>query len=90
MPIKAARITVTDAATAIAGDEDETLEPATLIVRNRGSESVDLGGSNVTSGAGFELKTTEREEITLARGEQLFGIAATGKSVRIDVLKVGD
>lgn len=87
--VKGSRVTVKQAATAL-GKDDDSISPTRLIVRNRGSESVDLGDATVVSGAGFELKSGDREEIPLAKGETIFGIAATGKEIRVDVLELGD
>jgi hypothetical protein len=56
------------------------------VVRNRGSASIDIGGSDVATGAGFELAAGD--VLAFEGDEVLYGVAASG-TVRIDVLRTG-
>lgn len=88
MSVSAARVTVGGTATALNTDTDTT-SGTSLVVTNRDtSESVDLGGADVTSGGGFELKAGESVSADLGAGEQLYAIS-DGTEVRVDVLRSG-
>jgi hypothetical protein len=78
------RIKVKDKATKII---DGTVAADSVVVRNAGSESIDLGGSDVASGKGFAL-AKEKESPPMPLGSSLFGVAASGKEVSVEVLAV--
>jgi hypothetical protein len=83
--IAAARVTVTTSATALDAP-DPGSGSYDVLVRNRGTASVDLGGSDVTTGAGFELAAGD--VLTFQGNEILYAVAASG-TVRVDVLRAG-
>lgn len=81
-----AQVTVTNAATAL--DVNST-GARSLLVRNRGSVAVYLGGAAVTTGIGFQLDPGESltaDFPTYSAG--LYGITASS-TARVDVLEVG-
>jgi hypothetical protein len=51
---------------------------SSVIVRNRGTVSIYLGGADVTAANGFELDAGEWQSVDLAQGETLHGLAASG------------
>lgn len=87
--MKGARVTVNTTATRLDVGRGTGGGFGSVLVRNRGSVSVDLGGSDVTTGNGFELEAGEAVTLDLATSDGgLYGIAASG-TVRCDVLQVG-
>lgn len=90
MAVTGARVTVTDEATAIVGDDTNTMSTGRTRVRNEGGATIDLGGLDVASGAGYELADHGEIEVLLIGGDTLYGIAASGGSVEIQVLECGD
>ena len=82
--LTSSRVQAKDKAAKIAGSDN--LAATTVVVKNRGSEAVDLGGSGVKTGEGYELKAGDREEFHLGSGNALYVVAAAGKEVRLDVL----
>lgn len=82
--LSSSRVLVKDKASKIAGSDN--LAASTVVVKNRGSEPVDLGGSGVKTGEGYELKAGEREEFVLGGGNGLYAVAPSGKEVRLDVI----
>lgn len=85
MPIRSERITVDETADKVADSRDA----ADFILTNRhATDSVDLGAQSVTTGTGYELKAGESLDVTLKeRNNDLYAVAAAGKSVSIHVLK---
>jgi hypothetical protein len=81
--VSASRVTVASTATVIAAS---TSARASIVVRNRGTVSVYLGGPTVTSSAGFELSAGDAIGIELWPGESLYGITASS-TARVDVLR---
>lgn len=77
-------MTVGNTPTALnAADSDASF----IVVRCRtAATSVDVGGSTVTTGAGFELSTAEELRLTLQQGEVIFAVHAVG-GARLDVLR---
>ena len=59
-----------------------------VLVRNRGSVSVFLGGSAVTTANGFELGAGESVSMDLGTKDTLYGIVASG-TARVDVVQIG-
>lgn len=60
--------------------------PASVHVQNTGAETVYLGGSGVTSAAGFPLEINESIEIDL-QADSLYAICATAGSSTVAVLR---
>lgn len=63
---------------------------AVVLVRNRGAASVDIGGADVASGAGFELSAGVEREFHLDPGEALYAVSAAAAVNRCDVLRSGE
>ncbi len=59
-----------------------------LAVTNRGAAAIDLGGSTVTTGAGYELQAGKTVNIDLVTGDSLWAVTASG-SVVCHVLEAG-
>lgn len=86
MALTSARVTVGTSAAALTATETDVVSGTRVTVTNRdATNSVDLGDSSVTSGAGYELKAGETVTFVLGAGEQLHAISAG--SVRVDVLR---
>lgn len=88
MPIASRRVTVTDAATLLTSEVGQEGRGQSVLFRNAGAASVDVGGAGVTTGAGFEL-AAGASLVLDTYGEAVYGIAAAAGSVRVDVLEVG-
>jgi hypothetical protein len=58
-------------------------------VRNTGANAVDIGGSDVTTGAGFSLAAGAEEEFDVASGDVLYAVSAGGQSNVLQVLRLG-
>lgn len=80
------RVTVGTTATRI--DDAETAPDLALIVRNRSSNPVFIGGSNVTTSDGFELSPGDSLPLKYAMNiGGLWGIATTAGN-RVDRLQI--
>lgn len=84
MTISSSQVTISNSATLIHSDAG-AFGGASITVINRGSNPIFLGDTNVTTGAGLELKVGDILPINLGRGESLYGIVASG-SERLDLL----
>ncbi len=85
MSVVAARVTVgTSAVPVVAAD----VYGKAASVRNRGSVSVFLGGSAVTTGTGYELAVGEAVAVPLTDDDVVYGISGTAGQ-RVDVLVAG-
>ena len=84
MAFSASRVTVLTTATAIVALSSGN--PANLNIRNRGSESIYLGGSGVTAANGYELEAGDQVFFQLCANESVYGIVA-GVSARADVAR---
>jgi len=84
------QVTVTNAATAL--DLNTTAAGRDILVRNRGSVAVFVGGPGVTTGNGFQLDPGDSIAADTAdgtgTGSGLYGIVASGTAV-VHVLQVG-
>lgn len=81
--------TVTTSATRL-DDAVNTMANAAVLIRNRGSVPVFLGGAAVTTGTGFQLDAGEAISIDIAgANDPLYGVVASGSAV-CHVLQVGD
>lgn len=91
MAIQGERVTVTDAATPlnVAAAGPGAIGYSLVATNRDGTNSVDVGGSGVTSGGGMELKPGESVSVDVAANEVVYAIAAATVSVRVDVLRVG-
>lgn len=89
MPISSGQISVTSTATALTGasDDDERAD-FSVVATNRGTLSVFLGNSTVTTATGLELAVGATVNIELRPGDRLYAIAVSGTQ-RVDVLKAG-
>lgn len=88
MAVVGSRVTVgTSAALLASGAGTDTAQGVSALVNNRGAASVDLGGSSVTTGNGYELEAAKSVSIALQPEEELYAVAASG-TVSVHVLKV--
>lgn len=90
MAINASRVTVGTTATALATESASsgTGSSGLFLLYNRGTVSVFIGGSGVTTTAGFEVDAGETvSALEVALGETLYGIVASG-TCRVDVLRL--
>lgn len=84
--VDGARISVDETRDKIADSREAN---SFLLTNRHATESVDLGGSAVTTGNGYELKAGESIELTLTgRDNDLYAVAAAGKTVSVHVLKL--
>lgn len=82
------RVDVTATATAIA--TGKASRGNSVIIRNpSGNGTIDLGGSDVTDGTGFELAAGESITVPLALDETVYGIAAAAQTETVHVLRTG-
>lgn len=85
MSVLAERVTVGTTATEIV---EADIDGAAFSIRNRGSESVFIGGLGVTTSDGYELGVGEAVGVQLNQGDILYADSASGGQ-RVDVLRVG-
>lgn len=90
MAVRGAQVSVAASATLLAKDDDSLSTP-TVILKNRDTSlSVFIGGDDVTTGTGFELKPADPPfPFKLENGNAIYGRVASG-TVRVDVLEIGD
>lgn len=95
MAVNSGVVTVTTAATALTGtDADNSLYPGrSILVKNPGSVTVYLGGSDVTADTvaatgGYPLAPGESLPFDSPAGEVLYGIVAASTST-VNVLRRG-
>lgn len=89
MALSSSRVTVTTDATVIVASASADPGGVSVAVRNDdATASIDIGGPDVASGAGFELAPGEVVSVDLGPTEKLYGIAAAG-TVSVHVLTSG-
>ena len=88
MAVKASRVNVGATATALSATDDSRAGEA-VVVRNRGSAAVYLGGSDVTSSTGFQLDAGDTLAVDVTYGETLYAVAADAGPYRLDLLWQG-
>jgi hypothetical protein len=89
MAARAARVTAATTATRLDITTVTQIGRYGLLVRNRGSVAVYLGGSDVTTATGYQLDPGEAQPVDLAGYDSgLYGIVASGTAV-CHVLQVG-
>lgn len=86
MAARGIRVTVATSATKLNGASSDSVAGQSFLVRNRGAASVFLGGSTVTTAAGYELLADE--SLALDVNEDVYGICASG-TVECHVLETG-
>lgn len=90
MAVTAERVNVTDVATALnPADSDSVSGTSVLLTNSDGTNAIDLGPSDVTSGGGYQLAAGDSVSVDLSSGETLYGIAAATVTVVVHVLRVG-
>lgn len=90
MAVTSERVTVSTVAVALNATESGAVSGAKLSLTNRhATDSVDLGPSTVTAGAGYELKPAQTLQIDVPHGEQLFAIRSAAADVIVHVLRLG-
>lgn len=81
----ATRVEVEDKPTLISGPDASRVTQAQVLIRNNGTEPVDLGDAKVETGKGFPLaKETTLPPMPLTR--PLYAVAAAGKKVVLTIL----
>lgn len=89
MAVTSGRVKVKATATKIVGFNSNSIAQQTLVIRNVGSESIDLGGPKVETGKGYTLpKETTLPALVLGSDSVLYGVAAEGKEVEVQYLGV--
>lgn len=89
MAVVAERVDVGTSPTALNGsDGSDYRSGKSLLIRNRATVSIDVGGADVAATAGFELAAGESISIALEPGEVVYGIVAAA-TARVDVLRQG-
>lgn len=83
-PFLPERVTVTDDPTPL-WDAAAVGTDRSALIRNRSAVSVDLGGSDVATGEGFEFGAGETVECPLVGRGVLYAVTASG-TARLDVL----
>lgn len=78
MAFQPARVTVTTTATLLTEAPDDYIKGQTVLVRNRGSASIFVGGPDVTADDGFEVQADELLSVDVDVDERLYGITASG------------
>lgn len=90
MSVNAERVNVTGAATALnGGDAGDYREGKALLLRNRSTSNLDIGGNTVASGAGYELLAGEAITVPLEAGEIVYAIGPSAGPWRVDVFRTG-
>lgn len=89
MAVTAERVSVGDTATALNAAESDNVSGSSLVLFHNGSTNVDVGGSGVTSGGGFQLAPGDTLSAEIPGGEQLFAISASTETNEIHVLRSG-
>lgn len=87
MAVSAQQVTVGTSATQLSVADTDAISGESLAIYNGSGSTVYLGGSGVTTGAGFPLATGTTLTVDLTPGSSLYAIAAS--SVTISVLAVG-
>lgn len=89
MAVVGARVSVGTSATRLdASSPTDSVSGQRVTVCNRGSAAVDIGGSGVTSGAGYRLDPGDTWSDVLSSGDDVYAIAASG-TVDVHVTRVG-
>lgn len=89
MAVSAASVTVATTATVLTSAESDDRAGFSVLVKVPAEgATVYLGGSGVTTGAGYPLAEGEAMAFDLSPGESLFGIVASGTQA-VNVLRSG-
>lgn len=89
MAVRSAQVTVDAVRDILAdGSADDTRSDFSVVLTNRGTVPVFVGGSDVTTSNGFELEPGGVVSALLVGGESLYGVTAAS-SARVDVLRSG-
>lgn len=86
--MKGERVTVGTTAARLDTGAGSGYGHSAVLIRNRGTVTVDLGGASVASGSGFGLDAGESVSVDLIAGDPLYGIVASGTCV-VHVLQAG-
>lgn len=91
MAIKFATVSVGTTATSLVGgvaDESGSTRVRSVLLANQGASSVFVGGSDVTTAAGYELAAGAEVALDLDAGDVPYGVVASG-TVDVGVLHTG-
>lgn len=89
MACKGLRITVTDAPTPLTPGATGVGERNAVWFKNKGTESVDIGGPDVETGEGYELEPGEGISSNILGHNDPHAVAESGHTVRVDVFGSG-
>jgi len=88
MATNGTQVTVTTSPTLLAQDSDSLAESQVVIRNTSGSVSVFIGGPDVTTSTGYELR--QSTALPPLRGrDPIYGVVAAS-TVRVDVLELAD
>jgi heptaprenylglyceryl phosphate synthase len=89
MAVAAAQASVTTTASKIVDpSKDDARQDFAATVHNKGTASIFLGGSDVTTANGYEVAVGEAVSFVLTGSDSLYAVAASGTQ-RVDVLRTG-
>lgn len=78
--MKSTHVTVTTTATLLA-DQGGAQAKLQALVQNVGGQTVYVGGSDVTTGNGYELPAGGEDSFELGANDKLYGVVAAGTCV---------
>jgi hypothetical protein len=81
MAVVSAQTTITSTRARISANLDDDHSPgASVLIRNRGSVSVWIGGPAVSASNGFEVQAGETISLELTGGDKLYAVTSSGSS----------
>jgi hypothetical protein len=86
--VSSQQVSVTTTATRLDPTTDGTIPKGSCLIQNKGSASVWLGNSTVTTANGFEFVAGAAATADLGSGDALYAVAASG-TVSVHVLEIG-
>lgn len=87
MAARATRVNVTDVPARL--DSPPFPTARRLVLRNRGTVSIYIGGPEVTTGVGYEVAANAELSLDLAVNDTLYGVAVAQAGVAVQVLQLG-
>lgn len=89
MAVEGERVTVGTSATLLSKAESDLVRGSRVKIKVPAALSaIEVGGSGVTAGAGYELPSGEDMTLVLDPGEEIYGIVSSG-TVEVHVLRQG-
>lgn len=81
MAVSQSRVTVGTSVTLIGSPETDGDRRSSVIIRNRGSVSIFIGGSGVTSTNGFQLDAGESITAEFIASDSIYAVTSTGSAI---------